>query len=440
MAKKVSKFFRIGVEGDTCDGRVISAQDIQEMAETFDPRVYGCRINLEHLRGILPDGIFKRYGDVAELKAEKIDDDSALKGKWALFAKITPTDDLIAMNKAAQKVYKKGTLAASLQAIADQSKPVTVVVRVEDGTGDDEETKLAQTVSNIIGTTDENGQYTGLKALLAAESVTGVKPRILGVPGLDTKEVAVALASVCQKLRAFGYISAWGCKTISEVKAYRQNFSQRELMVIWPDFLAWDTVTSTTATAYATARALGLRAKIDQEQGWHKTLSNVGVNGVTGISASVFWDLQESGTDADLLNESGVTTLIRRDGFRFWGNRTCSDDPLFLFENYTRTAQVLADTMAEAHMWAVDKPITATLIRDIVDGINAKFRELKTNGYIVDATCWFSEESNDAETLKAGKLYIDYDYTPVPPLENLTLRQRITDKYLANLVTSVNSN
>ncbi|EKK7330035.1 phage tail protein [Escherichia coli] len=344
------------------------------------------------------------------------------------------------VQSAIAKAGKKGTLAASLQAIADQSKPVTVVVRVEDGTGDDEETKLAQTVSNIIGTTDENGQYTGLKALLAAESVTGVKPRILGVPGLDTKEVAVALASVCQKLRAFGYISAWGCKTISEVKAYRQNFSQRELMVIWPDFLAWDTVTSTTATAYATARALGLRAKIDQEQGWHKTLSNVGVNGVTGISASVFWDLQKPGTDADLLNEAGVTTLVRRDGFRFWGNRTCSDDPLFLFESYTRTAQVLADTMAEAHMWAIDKPITATLIRDIIDGINAKFRELKTNGYIVDATCWFSEESNDAETLKAGKLYIDYDYTPVPPLENLTLRQRITDKYLANLVTSVNSN
>ncbi|EHE5995322.1 GPO family capsid scaffolding protein [Salmonella enterica] len=105
MAKKVSKFFRIGVEGDTCDGRIISASDIQEMAETYDPRVYGCRINLEHIRGLLPDGMFKRYGDVVELKAEKIDDDSALNGKWALFARITPTDDLIAMNKAAQKVY-----------------------------------------------------------------------------------------------------------------------------------------------------------------------------------------------------------------------------------------------------------------------------------------------------------------------------------------------
>ncbi|KTI09139.1 phage tail sheath protein [Enterobacter hormaechei] len=347
---------------------------------------------------------------------------------------------ITSVQSAIAKAGKKGTLSAALQAIADQSKPVTVVVRVEEGTGEDEEAAFAQTVSNIIGTTDENGKYTGLKALLTAEAVTGVKPRILGVPGLDSLEVATALSPVCQKLRAFGYVSAWGCKTLSDAIKYRDNFSQRELMVIWPDFLAWDTVANDTATAYATARALGLRAKIDQEQGWHKTLSNVGVNGVTGISKSVFWDLQEPGTDADLLNEAGVTTLIRRDGFRFWGNRTCSDDPLFLFENYTRTAQVIADTMAEAHMWAVDKPITATLIRDIVDGINAKFRELKTNGYIVDATCWFDEEANDEATLKAGKLYIDYDYTPVPPLENLTLRQRITDKYLANLISSVNSN
>ncbi|WP_342323494.1 GPO family capsid scaffolding protein [Kosakonia sp. BYX6] len=105
MAKKVSKFFRIGVEGDTCDGREISAADIQEMADAFDPRVYGCRINLEHLRGILPDGAFQRYGDVVELKAEKIEDDSALNGKLALFGKIAPLDTLVDMVGKGQKVY-----------------------------------------------------------------------------------------------------------------------------------------------------------------------------------------------------------------------------------------------------------------------------------------------------------------------------------------------
>ncbi len=356
-------------------------------------------------------------------------------------AKTFPLNEPVLITNVQAAIAKAGTLgtlAASLQAIADQCKPVTIVVRVEEGSGDDEANAHAQTISNIIGGTDEHGKYTGIKALLTAEAVTGVRPRILGVPGLDSQEVAVALASVCISLRAFGYVSAWNCKTLSDAIKYRDNFSQRELMVIWPDFIAWDTVKNASAPAYATARALGLRAYIDQTVGWHKTLSNVGVQGVTGISASVFWDLQAPGTDADLLNEAGVTTLIRKDGFRFWGNRTCSDDPLFLFENYSRTAQVIADTMAEGHMWAVDKPITPVLIRDIVDGIKAKFRELKTGGYIVDADCWFDETANDKESLKAGKLYLDYDYTPVPPLENLTLRQRITDKYLVNLIASVN--
>lgn len=105
MAKKVSKFFRIGVEGDTCDGRVISASDIQEMADSFDPRVYGCRINLEHMRGLFPDGALQRYGDVIELKAEKISDDSALNGKLALFGKIAPLDTLVDMVAKGQKVY-----------------------------------------------------------------------------------------------------------------------------------------------------------------------------------------------------------------------------------------------------------------------------------------------------------------------------------------------
>lgn len=105
MAKKISKWFRIGVEGDTCDGRVISGEDIQDMADSFDPRVYGCRINLEHLRSVIPDSVLKRYGDVVELKAEIISDDSALNGKKALFGKIAPLDELVSMVRAGQKVY-----------------------------------------------------------------------------------------------------------------------------------------------------------------------------------------------------------------------------------------------------------------------------------------------------------------------------------------------
>jgi uncharacterized protein len=84
---------------------------------------------------------------------------------------------------------------------------------------------------------------------------------------------------------------------------------------------SWNTTTNASDIALChRPYALGLRAKIDAETGWHKTLSNVGINGVTGLTASVYWDLQATGTDADLLNQACVTTLIRKDGFKFWGS------------------------------------------------------------------------------------------------------------------------
>ncbi|AXV96169.1 phage tail sheath protein [Ralstonia pseudosolanacearum] len=329
------------------------------------------------------------------------------------------------------KAGDKGTLARTLDAITDQTNPLTVVVRTAAGASE------AETTSNLIGTTTAAGRYTGMKALLAARNRFGVTPRILAVPGLDSLPVGTELVSIARKLRAFAYLSAYGCQTKEEAVAYRSNFGQREAMVIWPDFVGWDTAANAETTLWATARAVGLRAKIDNDTGWHKTLSNVAVDGVTGLSRDVFWDLQDPDTDAGYLNANEVTTLVHRDGFRFWGSRTCSADPLFAFENYTRTAQVLADTMAEAHMWANDLPMTPTLVRDLLEGINARFRTLTRNGYLLGGAAWYDPEANTKDTLKTGVLAIDYDYTPVPPLENLMFRQRITDRYLMQFAEAV---
>ncbi|WP_308419550.1 phage tail sheath subtilisin-like domain-containing protein [Chitinimonas koreensis] len=264
-----------------------------------------------------------------------------------------------------------------------------------------------------------------------------MKPRILACPGLDTLPVATALASVAQKARGMAYVAADGATTKEAATTYRNNFGQREIMVLWPDFTAWDSVANASSTLWATAVAVGLRAKLDEEVGWHKTLSNIPVNGVTGLSRSVYFDLQSTATDADYLNSHEVTCLINAQGFRFWGSRTASNDPLFAFENYTRTAQVIADMVAENHMWAVDKPMSAQLVKDILAGINAGFRRLKAAGYIVDGQAWLDESINTVDALKAGKLTIDYDYCPVPPLEDLGFRQRITDRYLADFAARV---
>lgn len=319
-----------------------------------------------------------------------------------------------------------GTLKSSLQAIVDQTNTTVVVVRVDSAETEAEQSSL------VIGTTTAAGQYTGLKALLTAKAKLGVTPRLIGAPGLDTQAVTTELASTAQKLRAFAYAYAYGCETKEEVVAYRESFAARELMLIWPQFIRFNTETSQNEAISPVAYALGLRAKIDNLTGWHKVISNVAVNGVVGISKDVWWDLQQTGTDADYLNSNGITTLIREDGFRFWGSRTCDTDGLFPFENYTRTAQIIADTVAEAHLWAVDKPLHPSLASDLIEGIRAKLSDLTNNGYLMGGDAWYDETKNPVENLKAGKFRLSYDYGPVPPLEDLGFYQMITDDYLAD--------
>lgn len=100
MAKPVPKITEwriIGVSGATCDGREISAQELKEMAESYDPEIYGARINLEHYR-FLWDSWNGAYGDVIELKTEKWEKDPS---KTALLAKLSVLPAL-------QEVWDKG--------------------------------------------------------------------------------------------------------------------------------------------------------------------------------------------------------------------------------------------------------------------------------------------------------------------------------------------
>ena len=127
------------------------------------------------------------------------------------------------VQKAVGKAGTQGTLAKTLQAIADTVNTITIVVRVAKGATD------AATNTNVIGAAKPDGTFTGLKALQRASSATGITPRIIGAPGLDTLPVATELAAVARKLRAFTYIACVG-NTPTEAKAYRANFGQREVM------------------------------------------------------------------------------------------------------------------------------------------------------------------------------------------------------------------
>ncbi|MFT8662628.1 phage tail sheath subtilisin-like domain-containing protein [Zymomonas mobilis] len=354
--------------------------------------------------------------------------DDADNGVFPLDTPVLFTDLETALGKAG----KTGTLFKALSAInANVSAPV-IVVRVADNQDAD------ALNASVIGMVDENGNRKGLQALLSAENITGLKPKIIAAPALDTQPVTTAMIPILKTLRAFGYARAIG-ETVADAIKYRANFDARELMLLWPDVLAFNSATGATEIFPASAFAVALRAAIDESTGFQKTLSNVAISGITGLAKSVTFDLMSMSTDAGLLNQSGITALIRNNGFKFWGNRTTASDPNYAFETATRTGQVLIDTIANGLDWAMDQPLIPSLVTTITEEINNELRLLVSQGKLIGGKCWFDTDKNTAANLAAGKLYISYNFTPVAPLENLSITQTITDSYYADFSASSSS-
>lgn len=338
--------------------------------------------------------------------------------------KVTNVQDAMA------KAGATGTLLPALRAIAGQVDTTIVVVRVAPGGTD------AATTAAIIGT-DVAGVKTGMQALLTAPAQLNVQPRILGAPGLESEAVTKALTLVGKKMRARVYAKALGLDRGAAI-AHRALFPDaRELTLLWPGVTAPYGANGASIAIPVAAVAMGARAAIDATQGWHKTLSNVALNDLDGLTDDVTFDLQDETCDANILNASELVTVVRIAGsLRFWGNRTCAvKDSDFAFEGAVRTAQILADSIAIGLVWALDKPLVPSLVKDIVEQVNELFRVEKRAGRILGAVASFDGAKNPVDALKAGKLTIGFRYTPVPPLENLGIEQEITTEFLLDFAT-----
>lgn len=182
----------------------------------------------------------------------------------------------------------------------------------------------------------------------------------------------------------------------------------------------------------AVVAAAALRAQTDKTIGFHKSISNIAITGPTGISQAITWDLEDPDTDAGYLNQNDITTLICHKGYRFWGNRTCSADSAYAFEVYTRTAHFILDTIINGCFPFVDQPLTPFLAKDIIDSIQHELTKVVNAKKLLGAKVWYDPNENSTEQLQQGQFWVDYDYTPVPPLEQLGLNQRITSRYLVD--------
>ncbi|WP_341821617.1 phage tail sheath subtilisin-like domain-containing protein [Wolbachia endosymbiont (group B) of Idaea biselata] len=324
--------------------------------------------------------------------------------------------------KEAAKLGQSGTLPSAINAIFSQIGATVVVIRVEE--------KVEETLSNVIGgVNEETGEYQGIQAFLSSESIVHVAPRILIAPQFthqlpeDGKNpVVAALISVAEKLRAI--IVADGPNTNDEeaIKG-RKSVGSSRVYVVDPWVKVF--IEGKEEILPPSSFVAGLIAKIDSEQGFWHSPSNKEINGIVGTSRPIDFTLGNTNCRANHLNESEVTTIIHQNGYRLWGNRTCSDDSKWAFLSVRRTADLINDSLLRAHLWAVDRNITKTYIDDVIEGVNFYLASLKAQGAIISGKCYATPELNTPINIASGKVFFDFEFTPPYPAEQVTFRSHL---------------
>lgn len=102
-----TKPFLLATAGSTVDGRVIDDKMLEEMASSYDPKTYGARLNIEHIRGISGQAPFKAYGDIVSLSTGdvQVNFNGKTETRRGLYGVFDITADAKALNEANQKVY-----------------------------------------------------------------------------------------------------------------------------------------------------------------------------------------------------------------------------------------------------------------------------------------------------------------------------------------------
>ncbi len=254
--------------------------------------------------------------------------------------------------------------------------------------------------------------------------------------GAVANPVVAELLGIAQRLRATIFADGPN-STDAEAITWAEDWGSDRVYPIDPYSMVWDTDTNSAVAQPTSARAAGVQAWLDANKGFWYSPSNKVLNGVVGVARPIDFALSDTNSISNLLNENQVATVIHEDGYRLWGNRTTATDPLWTFLSVRRTADAIYDSIERAQMWAMAKPYSAQLLRDIEGSVNAYLRTLSSLGALIGGRAWIDAELNTAVVLQAGQLYIDFDIEPPAPLERLTFRAHRNGDYYEELVAEV---
>ena len=321
----------------------------------------------------------------------------------------------------AAKLGNSGTLPAALDGILAQTGALVVVIRIAEGEasgeGNDAITAAEATITNVIGNVTADGTYTGVYAFLAAKSKLGLTPRILCAPGFAVKEVVTEMISIASRLRAIIVADCPTNTTNENLLQFVTDCSSARVYAVYPEV-----INTKNETVPASPYVAGVIAKTDNENGFWVSASNKIINGIVGLSKPIDFALGDSSCRANYLNEKNIATIINQNGYKLCGNRSTATEGAYKFLCVRRTADIISDSILQAHLWAIDRNIVKNYLTDVTESVNTFLANLKSQGAILTGKCVANKELNTVANITEGKVYFDFEFTPAYPAEQVTFR------------------
>ncbi len=246
------------------------------------------------------------------------------------------------------------------------------------------------------------------------------------------------LESVAQRIRAI-WIKDGPNSTDASAVVDRNDYGSNRGFIVDPAVLVWNTKLSTNISMPASSAVAGLIAQVDNDEGYWVSPSNHTISGIVGTARPIDFNIADPNTQSNYLNANQIATIVRTSGFRLWGNRTPSADPLWAFLSVRRTCDLAYDELERAFLWALDRGLTAGTVINIATTVNRFLRTQRTKGAIIDGRCWIDPKRNPVNQMAQGQLVASFDLEPPAPMERLTFLAYRNGNYYTEVLDKANS-
>lgn len=306
-----------------------------------------------------------------------------------------------------------GPMRDALQDIYRQAGALVVVIRVE-------------SADDAVGDIDTEGKYTGMQALLVAESALGVRPTLLmmATGKQDFVTDIPALSVIADKLHSIiiACVPEGGSKTAVSVAE-----ALTDVYLIYGTCYFGQDRDDQSIYREATATVVGHIIRVDNEEGYWHSPSSRKILGLSGMKDPVDHAIGSTTSTANFLNSKQVTCIVQQKGaFYLYGNKLTGPKAMLL--PHLRIRYIVGMSIQEAHQDALDRNVTANYVESVKARVNNLIRRLVQREVISGGDCWVDKELNKS-LIGTNQVVWDYDLGLFDVAERMTFRQHVNRAY-----------